>query len=539
MKRIVLAVALIGSQAWAQPKKPVPRPSPDAGEKKGGTPFVEDTKQPDDPYAEPPPKKADPPAKKAPAEPPLPPGVPPRKQPTDPLPPAKKAPADAAPVPAKKQPTDPLPPAKKAPDAPPAPPVPAKKGDPNAAKAPEDPYGAAVPPRIGLTDVAAVQGLLAVQRLDGWLLFDRDGENPIAKQLVAPDGHPTHAWFYLVAAQGSPTALFHISEAKSFEKLPGKKIAYEGYRDFDKALKEALKGVRTVALEYSPKASVPAVSRIDAGTLEVIRAVGVQVKSSDTLVQYTKAMWGDAGRTAHHVAAHHLVELRKEALNWLAMKIAQGTPVTEYDVQQRLAHGMTMRGLVGPPPMVAAAANTADPYYAPTAAKTRPISRGDLIVVTVAGKLDKPDGIFAEHTWLAVADTVVAAPIASAFALARQARDAALAQITARSVKHRPITGAEVDDATRALIKKAGMGDKIMHRTGHSLDNDLQGSGADLDDFETKDTRILLPGTGFTVGPGLYFAGSFGVRAEVSAYLAPGGPEITTPAQDEIETLLK
>ncbi len=486
--RLALAIVLIGSQAWAQPKKPKPLPSPDAGEKKGGTPFVEDTKQPDDPYATPPP--------------------------------AKPAPAPAPPpVPAKKPPE-----VTKAPDV---------------MKAPEDPYGAAVPPRIGLTDVAAVQGLLTVQRLDGWLLFDRDGENPIAERLVAPEGHPTHAWFYLVAATGQPTALFHISEAKSFERLPGKKIGYEGYRDFEKALKEALKGVRTVALEYSPRASVPAVSRIDAGTLEVIRGVGVQVKSSETLVQYTKAMWGDAGRTAHHVAAHHIVELRKDALNWLASKIAAGTPVTEYDVQQRLAHGMTMRGLVGPPPMVAAAVSTADPYYAPTAAKTRPISRGDLIVVTIAAKVDKPDGIYAEHSWVAVVDTAVPPAVASAFGLVKQAREAALALITSRASKHRPVTGAEVDDATRAVIKKAGMGDKIMHRTGHSLDNDLQGSGADLDDFETKDTRILLPGTGFTVGPGLYFAGSFGVRAEVSAYLGPNGPDLTTPAQDAIETLLK
>jgi len=281
------------------------------------------------------------------------------------------------------------------------------------------------------------------------------------------------------------------------------------------------------------------VSRIDAGTLEVIRGVGVQVKSSDTLVQYTKAMWGDAGRTAHHVAAHHLVELRKEALSWLAQKIAAGAVVTEYDVQQRIAHGLTMRGLVGPAPQVAAGANTADPYYAPTAARTAPIARGDLVIVTVAAKLDKPDGIFAEHTWVAVADTVVAKPIVDAFATVKGARDAALKQITDRSTKHRPITGAEVDDATRALLKKAGVGDRVMHRTGHSLDSDLQGSGADLDDFETKDTRILLPGTGFTVGPGLYFPGSFGVRAEVSVYLSPGGPELTTPAQDDIETLLK
>ena len=490
--KIPVALALCTSIAFAQPVKK--KPAPSEGGKPSNAPFVPDAKVPDDPYADPKPAPQ-PPA-------------------TRPIGPAAKP----APVPK------------------PAPPT--KPADPYA-KAPEDPYGSAVPPRIGLTDVAAVQGLLAVQRLDGWLLFDRDGMNPIAERLVQPDGHTTRAWFYLVPAQGQPTTLCHVSELHAFEKLPGKKLTYQGYRDFEKALKDALKGVKTVALEYSPKGAIATVSRIDAGTLEVIRATGVQVRSSDTLVQYTKAMWGDVGRTAHAVAAHHLVELRKDALAWAAQRIAAGQAVSEYELQQRIAHGMMLRGIVGPTPAVAAGPNTADPYYTPTATRSRPIARGDLISVTLTGKLDKPEGIFAEHTWVAVMDNAVAQPIASAFGLAKAARDAALQLITDRTVKHRPVTGAEVDQAARAVIKKAGLGDKLLHRTGHSLDSDPQGSGADLDDFETKDTRILLVGTGFTVGPGLYVAGSFGVRAEVSVYLSPTGPELTTPAEDAVETLLK
>ena len=208
-------------------------------------------------------------------------------------------------------------------------------------------------------------------------------------------------------------------------------------------------------------------------------------------------------------------------------------------MQQRLTRGMTMRGLIGAPPVVAAGVNTADPYYVPSADKSTPIKRGDLIVISLAVKVDKPEGIFAAQTWCAIADKAVPENIAKAFETASLARDQAVALITDRSRKHRPVTGAEVDDATRAFIKKAGFADRVMHRTGHSIDSDLQGGGADLDDFEVKDTRILTPGTGFTVGPGLYFQGQYGVRSEVSVYLAPTGPEITTPAQDEIETLLK
>ncbi len=420
--------------------------------------------------------------------------------------------------------------------------APAKKDVP---AAPIDPYAAGpsepptIPSRVGLSDLSAVQGLLAVQHLDGWLLYDRDGQNPIAVRLVAPDGHPQRPWFYMIPAHGDPLALVHNSELRQFDHLPGKKLTYLGYRDYEKQLRAMLKGVKSIAVEYSAKAAVPNVSRVDAGTLELIRGTGITVRSSETLVQYTKAIWGDAGRTAHYVAVHHIVELRKEALAFLTARLTAHQPVSEYEVQQKIVHGMTMRGLVGPPPVVAAGVNTADPYYVPTAARTAQIQQGDLIVISLAAKVDKPEGIYAAQTWCAVADKTIPDKIANAFQTVSLARDQALVLITDRGRKHRPVTGAEVDQATRAFIKKAGLVDQVMHRTGHSIDNDLQGGGADLDDFEVKDTRILTPGTGFTIGPGLYFPAQFGVRTEVSVYLAPSGPEITTPAQDDVEALLK
>ena len=491
----IVLVGLFTAPAMAQPRKaPAPAPVKEAPI----DPYADPA--PADPYGDPAPTKD--PKKKVPAK-------------VDP----KKAPDPTKPDPNAK-PVDPYAPPKVDPKA--------------AAKAP-----AAIPMRVGLSDLPAVQGLLAVQRLDAWLLYDRDGQNPIAVRLVKPDGRPQRPWFYLITAKGDPTALVHNSEARNFEHLPGKKLTYTGYRDMDKQMRAMLKGVKAVAIEYSPKAAVPNMSRVDAGTVELLRAAGMQVRSSETLVQYTKAIWGDAGRTAHYVAVHHIVELRKEALAYVAKQLSSRQPVTEYDVQQRLTHGMTMRGLAGPPPVVAAGVNSADPYYVPTAAKTAVIKPGDVIVIGIAAKLDKADGIYAAQTWVAVADRTVPEPMRKAFETASLARDQALVLITDRSRKHRVVTGAEVDQATRQFMKKAGVATQIMHRTGHSIDNDLQGGGADLDDFEVKDTRIMTAGTGFTVGPGLYFPGQFGVRTEVSVYLSPTGPEVTTPAQDDIEALLK
>lgn len=519
MKRIAaIVLTLYASSAGvaAQPKGPAEAPL--------------------DPYADPPPAKANPkqPAKGGPKAGPKA-GTPKKDAPK------QDAPVDpyADPVPGP-IPVGPAPAPIRSPGPIPVAPAPGPAPGPVPVTTPpaRDAAVSKIPSRVGLTDVTAVQGLLAVQRLDGWLLFDRDGGNPIARRVVAPEGNPTRPWFYLIPAKGEPIALMHHSERRSFDHLPGQKLTYPGYREVEKQLRVMLKGMRTIAAEYSPKATVPSVSRIDAGTLELIRASAVQVRSSETLVQYTKAIWGDAGRTAHYVAAHHLVELRKDALAFIAKQLRANAPVTEYDVQQRLVRGLTMRGLASVAPVVAAGVNTADPYYVPNAAKTATIQRGDLIVISLAAKLDKPEGIWAAQTWCAVADAALREDYRRAFEVAKLARDQALALIVERGRKGRPVTGAEVDQAARGSIKKAGFAERVMHRTGHSIDNDFQGGGADLDDYEVRDTRILTPGTGFTIGPGIYFPGQYGARSEVSVYLAPTGPEITTPAQDELEPLL-
>lgn len=520
-----LAVSLLSSVALAQPKplKEGPKDGP-----KGGVsttpldPYAEPRptpSKPDDPYGDPAPPATGKPAAK-----------PTAKAKTTPADPYMVPGAEAAPPPtaAPKQPVTKV----KAPTPAPA------KADPLDPYAPPPVVAPEITPRVAISDVGQLQGLLAVQRLDGWLLSDRDGNNPIAARVVKPEGNPSRPWFYLMPAKGEPIALAHASELRSFEHLAGKKLAYTSYTDLDKQLKAMLKGVRTVALEYSAKASVPSVSRVDAGTLERIKAAGVQVKSSENLLQFTKAVWGEPGRTAHFVAVHHLTELRKDALAYVTKAIQAGQPVTEYDVQQRLVRGLTIRGLESVAPVVAAGANTGDPYYVPNAAKAAPIKRGDLLVISLALKVDKPDGVWAAQTWVAMVDSTVPEPIANAFAAVVQARDRAIALMSERTQKRRPLTGAEVDTAARGVLQKAGFGDKVLHRTGHSLDNDFLGAGADLDSFEVKDTRILTPGTGVTVGPGLYFGGQFGVRSEVSVFLAGSGPEVTTPKQDAIQPLL-
>ena len=410
-------------------------------------------------------------------------------------------------------------------------------------------------PRVmtpGLLDIVAAQGLLAVEGLDGWLLFDRDGQNPIGASLVAPHGRPHRAWFYWIPAHGDPVALVHTSEQAAFSNFPASVHAYTSHAELVSQLrtivgvasggkgKHAGQKSKLVAMEYSPVANLPDMSRVDAGTFELVTSIGATVRSSEHLVSQTKALWGDVGRVAHQVAVHHLTELRRDAVAFIRDRMHAQQPVTEGEVVDRLVAGMAMRGLVGPTPVVSTGAASADPDHVstPSANSSTPITNGDVVVIQLAGRIPGDNGVFASLSWVAYAGAFVPSKVEQAFDIVALARDQALLFISDRTHHRHAVKGYEVDAAARAFIGKAGFASHVVHRTGHSLDRDLFGGGADLDGFEIKDDRVVVPGTGFTIGPGLYFNGEFGVRAEVSVFFGPDGPEVTTPAQEQVEPLV-
>jgi len=388
-------------------------------------------------------------------------------------------------------------------------------------------------------DFDAVKGLLAVQRLDGWLLYDFQGQNPIAKELVNPEGQQTRRWFYYIPADGQPVALVHKVESSNFDRVPGRKIEYAGWRELDRGLAEILKGSKRIAVEYSAKGAIPALSRVDAGTLERVRTTGVKIVSSAELVQFTKSMWGKSGREAHYLAVHHLVELRKDALELVAKRVRAGRTFTEYDLQQHIHKQFGERGIVGPPPIVAVNANAADPNYRPARKSAATIREGDLLLLDLSAKsTDYERGIYAGVTWVAYVGVDVPNRYERAFKAVAEARDATVAFIDGKVKRRRPVRGFEADQRARRVISKAGFGDKFVHRTGHSIDTDAQGAGANLDDFETHDTRTLVRGAGFSVEPGVYVKGDFGVRSEINVFIGNAGVEITTPAQKAITPIL-
>lgn len=390
-------------------------------------------------------------------------------------------------------------------------------------------------------DVAAVQRALRADGLDGWLLYDFHGSNPIAAGLAGLTGGAhmtTRRWYYLIPASGEPRGLVHAIERHNLDALQGAKTVYAGRDQLESGLTELLAGMKRIAMEYSPKCAIPYLSRLDAGTAEAIRARGVEILSSGDLVQQFEAAWTPAQLASHRAASELLYRIKDRAFEAAAAAVRDGTALSEYDLQQQMVGWFGEAGLVSDSaPVVAIGANAGNPHYLPTATESRPIVGGEVLLLDLWGKRTERGAVFADITWVAATGQSVPAEAASAFRAIADARDAAVALVEEAARQGRDLRGWEVDRAARTVLQQAGYGDHILHRTGHSLGESVHGNGVHLDDYETHDDRRVLPGTGFTIEPGLYFE-TFGVRTEINMFRDAREARVTGPRQTEIVKLL-
>ena len=387
-------------------------------------------------------------------------------------------------------------------------------------------------------DRPAIQQALGDDGLDGWLLYDFHGSNPIARRIAGLSGAAkltTRRWYYLVPASGEPRALVHRIERDTLAHLPGERRLYSGRAELEAGLAELLRGLRRVAMEYSPACAIPYLARVDAGTVERVRALGVEVVSSGDLVQRFEAAWDPAALAAHRAASQHLHAIKDRAFELIRGRAA--APPSEYEVQQKMVEWFREAGLVTDcPPVVAAQESSGNPHYLPTAADHRPIRPGQIVLLDLWGKLDRPGAVYADITWVGFTGPAAPDEAAAVFGAARDARDAAIALVSDRVRAGRPIRGWEVDRAARDVIGAAGYGDRFVHRTGHSLGEEVHGNGAHMDDYETHDDRRLVAGSGFTIEPGIYLD-DFGVRTEVNVHVGSAEAAVTGPLQTEIVPL--
>jgi len=394
---------------------------------------------------------------------------------------------------------------------------------------------------VGL-DISAVQSALRADQLDGWLLYDFRGINPIASDVTAVNrqgGHlATRRWYYLIPATGEPRGLVHAIEKNSLTHLPGTSERYAGRDQLESGLRRLLTGVHRVAMEYSPGCAIPYVSRVDAGTIELVRQSGVEVVSSGDLIQRFSAVWSSAAIATHVAASAKLYRVKDRAFDAIARRLRDGIATTEYDIQQLMAGWFRDEALVtDSDPNVSAQANAGNPHYLPTATDHRAIGRDEIVLLDLWGKLDAPGAVFADITWIGFTGPRVPPRFADAFAAIARARDAAAGLVQRSAREGRELRGWEVDRAASTVLRDAGYADRILHRTGHSLGETVHGNGVNMDDYETHDDRRLLPGTGFTIEPGVYFE-DFGVRTEINMIVGETDAAITGEVQKEIVRLV-
>ena len=389
-------------------------------------------------------------------------------------------------------------------------------------------------------DVAAIQDALRTEGLDGWLLYDFHGSNPIASHLAGLDrgGHmTTRRWYYLIPAAGTPRGLVHAIERHNLDPLPGDKTAYVTRQDLESGLTRLLAGMRRVAMEYSPDCAIPYLSRVDAGTAEAVRRRGVEIVSSGDLVQRFEAIWTPAQLETHRAASAALYRIKDRAFEAAAKALRDRTELTEYSLQQEMSHWFVEEGLVSDSdPVVAVGSNAGNPHYLPSAESSLPITRDRVLLLDLWGKQTTTGAVFADITWVAYTGGEPPAPVRRAFDAIAAARDTAVQLVEEAAAAQRDLRGWEVDRAARDVLERAGYAQQILHRTGHSLGESVHGNGVHLDDYETRDERRILPGTGFTVEPGVYFD-SFGVRTEINVFRGERTVDVTGPRQMEIVRL--
>jgi Xaa-Pro aminopeptidase len=407
--------------------------------------------------------------------------------------------------------------------------------------------GAGPLPKVGddMSDfpLQKMQAAIADEGFDGWLFYDFHKMDPIAHRILRmpPDKFLTRRWFYYVPKAGAPQKLQHKIEPASLGHLPGEGRHFASWKELESGLAAILKGARTIAMNYSPRNAIPYVSHVDGGTLELVRETGVKVVSSADLVQLFEAVWSESQLQSHIRAAKALRSIVDETFAFTAKRIRDGKALTEYDVQQFMVERFAANGMHSDndPPIAAVNGNAGNPHYGPSKDVHAPVRKGDFLLIDLWAREKDPDAVYADITWTGFIGETVPDKHEEIFRIVAGGRDAALRLVEDSFRQKKVLYGAQVDDAARDYITKKGYGEYFIHRTGHNIGWAVHGNGAHMDNFETHEERKVLPGTCFSIEPGIYMK-EFGVRSEIDVYVGRDDVHVYGgPIQTAVVPILK
>jgi Xaa-Pro dipeptidase len=382
----------------------------------------------------------------------------------------------------------------------------------------------------------AIQSALREEGLDGWLFFDHHKRDPLAYRVLqfTPGSMVTRRWFYFIPASGEPRGLVHRIEAETLKPLPGQHQLYASWKELTAGLEQIIGGAKKVAMQFSPDCAIPYVAMVDAGTVDLIRGLGVQVVTSANMIQYFESRWTAEQLEAHLEAGRRVDKVRAEAFQRVSEKLRMRERVTEWEMQQFILTRFRESGLVTDHgPDIAVNANASNPHYEPKQDASSEIHPGDLVLMDMWAKLDIPEGVYYDITWVGFCGTEVPVKIEKVFGVVREARDRAVACVMDAVASKRTLRGFEVDDAARAQVREAGYEEYFFHRTGHSIGAEVHGTGANMDNLETHDERKVIPWTCFSVEPGIYLP-EFGIRSELNMFVGDGSARVTGEIQERL-----
>jgi Xaa-Pro aminopeptidase len=385
-------------------------------------------------------------------------------------------------------------------------------------------------------NLSELQKAIQSAGLDGWLFFDHHHRDPLAYRILglADSLHVTRRWYYFIPAHGEPRKLVHRIEPGHLDGLPGTKTAYSRWQEHPKGIADMLGGAKRIAMQYSPECAIVYVSLVDAGTVEIIRKLGVEVVSSVDLVQHFEARWSAAQLESHLEAGRRVDRVRRQAFEQIAGKHRAGERIGEYEIQQFISTRFREEGLVFDNDcIVAVNENGSNPHYSPDAHENREILKGDSVLIDMWAKLDQPDSTYYDITWMGFCGDNPDSERENIFAVLRDARNKGADHVRAAIAAGEDLRGFQVDDAVRAHIDQAGYGQYFIHRTGHSIGTEVHGSGANMDNFELHDIRRVIPWTCFSIEPGIYMP-HVGMRTEVNVFVDDKSARVTGEQQDRL-----
>jgi Xaa-Pro aminopeptidase len=387
-----------------------------------------------------------------------------------------------------------------------------------------------------MTNLSAIQAALREENLDGWLFFDHHLRDPLAYRILNfdPPRTPSRRWYYLIPAHGEPRKLEHRIERNMLGALPGVTHVYSSWGTQVDGLATLLAGCRRVAMQYSPDCAIPYVAMVDAGTVELVRARGVEVASSANLVQYFEARWTQDKLDSHLAAGELVDQIRRRAFEEIGDRLRGRELVNEWTIAAFIRRAFERAGLyTDHGPIVAVNANCSNPHYEPHPENSAPIAQGDVVLIDMWAKLARPGSVYYDITWTGYTDHEIPSNVQNIFSIVAGARDAAIAKVQSSIANGEPLYGYEVDDACRGHIREHGLAEYFVHRTGHSIGEEVHGSGANMDNLETHDERRVIPWTCFSVEPGIYLP-EFGIRSEVNLFIGDTAARVTGEKQEKM-----